>query len=582
MSKGREERTQSRRGRKPSGVKLVDNCEGSELARKRFKVIHQTISGELSVVAACETLGINEAAFYKLRSRFLSESLELLEPRKVGRKSLTPEGQSDRIEALEAEVRELTFDVEASRVRAEIALTMPELLLDADEIDEEDAVQEVREVREVKKKGPVRIEEKETFQKVEQSQGQESKETSQLNPKKKVPRREGQSPVMRRVGRFASVIFDIAAIQTLDSDSSMRGEEVQMAKREAERNTRKTAVAMSRWGELHGQTVSQIAGRIGIRPRLLYDWNREWSDNRLEAAPLGRKPLRVTESCRREINDLLEHLGPLAGVGTLLEYFPCVARREMAYLVGQFRQRFYEGKTMNVEQLIWEEAGSVWAMDYTTPPLPIDGIYKKILDVRDLGSGNQLASLSAVEESGTETETAMLLESLFVQHGAPLLIKIDNGSTLIAKEVKRVADEYGVVFLLSPPYYPQYNGACEAGHGSIKTRAHHIAARAGRPGQWTCDDLEAARVQANELSRPKGHGGPSPKKIWEERKSVSDRDRREFRKQIADNLRKIKDDANEVETDNAAKKRLGISRALVKLGYLLVRRRRIPLRNKSA
>ena len=388
------------------------------------------------------------------------------------------------------------------------------------------------------------------------------------------------SPTDRRVRRFADRIYDIAVTQTVERNSIGRGEEVQKPVRDIERKIRKTAVAIGRWGRLCGLTTAQSAEMIGIKPKLLYQWNSNWADDRLEAVALGRKPLRVSGSCHREILDLLEHLGPLAGVGTLLEYFPDVARREMAYLLNKFRKMFYEGKTINTEQLIWQSVGSVWAMDYTTPPLPIDGIYRKILDVRDLSSGKQLASLPVTEESGIAT--AMLLESLFVQYGPPLVIKSDNGATLIAKEVKKVMRRFGVTYLLSPPYYPQYNGACEAGHGSIKTRAHHIAARAGRPGQWICDDLEAARVQANELSRPQGYGGPSPNRLWEEIKYVSDRDRCRFRKQVADNLREMRNEINEVETDVATIKRLSVSRALVRLGYLLVRRRRIPLRKKAA
>ena len=124
-----------RRGRKPSGVKLVDKFDGSELAKERLKVILQTLSGEKSVVDACEILEVNEAAFYKLRERFLSESVELLEPRKVGRKQQMPDEQSQHIKALEEEVRDLKFEVEATRVRAEIAMTMPELLV-PDEEDE--------------------------------------------------------------------------------------------------------------------------------------------------------------------------------------------------------------------------------------------------------------------------------------------------------------------------------------------------------------------------------------------------------------------------------------------------------------
>jgi len=350
--------------------------------------------------------------------------------------------------------------------------------------------------------------------------------------------------------------------------------------RQIENNQRKAVVELGQSAVKQGFTKAEVALKLGIKPQLLYDWTSRYNAGNLQPRPLGRRPMRVTASEKREINDLLEELGPLSGVETLREFFPSVARREMSYLVKQFRKRFYEGKNINVEELTWSNPGSVWAMDYTTPPLPIDGIYKKILDVRDLASGRQLASLPVEEESGFET--SMLLESLFMQHSAPLVVKSDNGATLIAKEVQAVMEQFGVIYLLSPPYYPQYNGACEAGHGSIKTRAHHIAARAGRKGQWTCDDIEAARVQANDLSRPKGHGGPSPNQLWAEKNIVSERDRLIFRKQVADNLRKLNNDEVEINTNIATLKRLSVSQALVKLGYLLVRRRRIPLRNRSA
>lgn len=133
-----EDTKNPRRGRKPSGVKLVDKFDGSDLAKERLKVILHTISGELSVVDACETLCVNEAAFYKLRERFLSESVDLLEPRKVGRKQQMPDERSQRIDSLEEEVRDLKFEVEATRVRAQIAMTMPELLVSDDETTAED------------------------------------------------------------------------------------------------------------------------------------------------------------------------------------------------------------------------------------------------------------------------------------------------------------------------------------------------------------------------------------------------------------------------------------------------------------
>jgi hypothetical protein len=46
---------------------------------------------------------------------------------------------------------------------------------------------------------------------------------------------------------------------------------------------------------------------------------------------------------------------------------------------------------------------------------------------------------------------------------------------------------------------PSYNGACEAGHGSIRYRAELLARRDGRPGDWSLNHLAGARDWANDL-----------------------------------------------------------------------------------
>ena len=50
----------------------------------------------------------------------------------------------------------------------------------------------------------------------------------------------------------------------------------------------------------------------------------------------------------------------------------------------------------------------------------------------------------------------------------------------------------------------RYNGSCEAGIGSMKTRTHHQSVRGEHAGDWTCADAEAARQEANETARPWG------------------------------------------------------------------------------
>ena len=68
-------------GRRSKGPELVENLEGSEHAKERLEIILAMLSGELSVSAACEQLGIKAAMFYRLRTRVLQAGLSDLEPR---------------------------------------------------------------------------------------------------------------------------------------------------------------------------------------------------------------------------------------------------------------------------------------------------------------------------------------------------------------------------------------------------------------------------------------------------------------------------------------------------------------------
>jgi hypothetical protein len=55
---------------------------------------------------------------------------------------------------------------------------------------------------------------------------------------------------------------------------------------------------------------------------------------------------------------------------------------------------------------------------------------------------------------------------------------------------------------------------CEAGIGGLQTRAHCEAARHDRPGEWTCDDVLAAQLSANQTHRPNGYAEPTPDETW--------------------------------------------------------------------
>ena len=85
-----------------------------------------------------------------------------------------------------------------------------------------------------------------------------------------------------------------------------------------------------------------------------------------------------------------------------------------------------------------------------------------------------------------------------------------------------------MIGLLSPPYWPPYNGAIEAGFGSAKTRICIEAARHGRFDHWLLDDVEAARQLANGASRPWGITGPTPEERFSARPPITDPQRQAF------------------------------------------------------
>ncbi|MHC4874502.1 MAG: hypothetical protein ACYTFY_21825, partial [Planctomycetota bacterium] len=141
---------------------------------------------------------------------------------------------------------------------------------------------------------------------------------------------------------------------------------------------------------------------------------------------------------------------------TLQGIFKDMPKRELENIIWRYREHDKLRNSPLIHNLTWKKPGTVWAMDYTKPPYPVDDIYKDILVVRDLASGNELAALPVPIENGFNTRNG--LEKLFVEHGAPLVIKHDNGKPLTSWLVKELLKKWQVLSLPSPAYTPQYNG----------------------------------------------------------------------------------------------------------------------------
>jgi hypothetical protein len=348
---------------------------------------------------------------------------------------------------------------------------------------------------------------------------------------------------------------------------------------------RQAAVAVGVWAAGRGLTQREVARRLGLSTRSLRRWRER------EARPWtarGRPVRRAERRVRQAVLGWLAEAGPRVGVPHLRRVFAGVPRAELEDLLRRYR-RVCRRCGGPVARLHWTQAGTVWAADWAGPPEPVEGWYERLLSVRDLASGAQLTWQPVAREDGATA--AWLLERLCAEHGPPLVVKVDNGPAWRAAQVEAVLARWRVVKLPSPAYEPSYNGAVEAGIGSLKGRTEEKAWQRGEPGRWTWEDAEAARREANERSRPLGGAGESAQEVWAARPGVTAEDREELvaeaeRITAADAEREAAEqsavtEGAEAEGQKETKSQEGgwrgvLRRALEALGYLKVMGRRIP------
>jgi hypothetical protein len=221
-------------------------------------------------------------------------------------------------------------------------------------------------------------------------------------------------------------------------------------------------------------------------------------------------------------------------------------------------------------------------MDFTEARQPIDGCSAFVFAVRDLTSGMQLAWRPVANLTVDTVLPELTL--LFTVYGAPLVLKSDNGSAFRAGRLKALLRRWQVWPLYSPPGAPWYNGAIEASIGSLTTRTHYLAWRAGHDEGWTSADVEQARELANTTARPRGPRGPTPAAAWASRRPLASSTRDCFAttvrclEAVARQQAGVAPDIALDHYEQAALHRRVLQPALVQHGYLSLTRRRIPQR----
>jgi transposase InsO family protein len=354
----------------------------------------------------------------------------------------------------------------------------------------------------------------------------------------------------------------------------------QRDQRQRERLVRAEAAALANAWHDQGVPAPVIAQLLDCPARTLRHWQHEWSVNRLQANSLGRPHLHCTLDESQAVIRFLHGHGPWVGMPTLTGQFAGLPAAELRDLLRVFRHLWVSQHPRERCVLHWHQVGTVWAMDFTKVQSPIDGIYPYVFAVRDLASGLQLAWRPVLDMEAATAQAE--LELLFTIHGAPLVVKSDNGSAFLAALTKRQLDRWQVWPLYSPPGQPGYNGAIEASIGSLKKRSQHAAYLAGHAGDWTTADLDRARELANLVARPRGAQGPTPQQLWESRRPPTLAEHEAFGaavRQLEGQFRDQDGIAPEAHLDHyeqAALHRRVLQQVLVERGLLTITRRRFP------
>lgn len=318
----------------------------------------------------------------------------------------------------------------------------------------------------------------------------------------------------------------------------------------------------------------------------LSSWLGWWQEVDRGACARGRPCQRATCVQRTQVLEALSRGGPATSIAQLMERVPQVARRELEDLRARVARVCRRRSQASFLELTWLRPGAVWAGDFSHAPCLIDAKYGRIALLRDLASQTQILAQPARTES--EEETSLALEAAFAEHGAPLVLKFDHGPGFIARRTRELLEREGVAVLYSPVRTPQYNGSCEAGGGSIKMRARRLAGSSGRPSAWTCDDLEAARLEANAAAAP-GEKELSREALWQARLPISAAERGAFQSAYQAELERLRADdggwpAQGVWPEHlrvATMHRRALVRALIQRGYLVIRRGRVcPLNRR--
>ena len=202
----------------------------------------------------------------------------------------------------------------------------------------------------------------------------------------------------------------------------------------------------------------------------------------------GRRPAALTAVQRLQLAQVLKKR-PKWGLPRLRRQIPDLPKNATATYIRRAKSVLARRRRRNWRQLDWHVPGAVWAIDGTWMDRPVDGRGRRALVVVELHSRKTLALSSVAGERAPAV--IALLTKLIARHGAPLVLKADNGSAFTARSVAIFCQRHGITLLHSPVRRPRWNGTCEVSGRWAKKRTTEAMLRRGSATLSQCD-LDAA------------------------------------------------------------------------------------------
>jgi len=189
---------------------------------------------------------------------------------------------------------------------------------------------------------------------------------------------------------------------------------------------------------------------------------------------------------------------------------------------------------------------------------------RELLVIQDEHARKKLQT-RLVRGSASEANAVTNLRAAFEEHGAPLVLKHDGASVFHGAEMRRLLDEYGVLDLTSPPYWPGYNGKQERSMRDIHSMELAIR-RHGVKGSLR-QRLDLALHDLND-ERPRPMlGGLTASEVYA-RDAVDEVDRTKLAEEVRQETRRLRAQARSWHERRASRRR-AVEMVLSRHGFLV-------------